>query len=74
MGELSVLNYEGDTKTIWDSDNKDEVENAKKQFDFFSKKGFTAFSVGKDDDKDDKITKFDPKLEKIIFVPRIVGG
>ena len=74
-GELSVLNREGDTKIIWDSNNDDEVEAARKTFDGLKKKGFMAYkAIGKDGRKGDIIKDFDPEAERIIMVPRMVGG
>lgn len=75
-GEMAVMNHTGDTKTIWDSKNPDEVENARKQFEFFTKtKKFAAFMVAKNGDKTtEQIREFDPSLEKIIFVPPLAGG
>ena len=73
-GEMCVINETGDTKTIWDSDNPAEVAVAERTFKEFKDKGFAAFSVTKKGDKDEQIKKFDPELEKIIFVPPIVGG
>lgn len=75
-GEMAMMNETGDTKTIWDSKNPDEVENARKQFEFFTKtKKFAAFKVAKNGDKTSEIIReFDPELEKIIFVPALAGG
>ncbi len=75
-GEMALMNETGDTKTIWDSKNPDEVEAAKKQFDFFVKtKKYAAFKVAKNGDKtSEQIREFDPELEKIIFVPALAGG
>lgn len=74
MGELRCLNETGDTKMIWDPDNKDEVEVAKDQFNALKKKGFTAFSVKKNGEKNEKIEKFDADAGMIIMVPKIIGG
>jgi hypothetical protein len=38
------------------------------------KKGFTAYSVKKDGEKNQKIKFFDPDAGKIILVPPIIGG
>jgi hypothetical protein len=74
-GELAVINKEGDTKTIWSSDKPDEVEVARAAFDTFKKKGYRAFSVkGKDGEQDKMVDKFDPAMERIIFIPPISGG
>lgn len=74
MGELRELNETGDTKVIWDPDNRDEVDAAKCQFNTLKSKGFTAYSVNKDGEKNKAITEFDPKASKIIMVPKIAGG
>jgi hypothetical protein len=74
MGELRELNETGDTKVVWDPDNRDEVDAAKCQFNTLKSKGFTAYSVGKDGEKNKAIAEFDPKASKIIMVPKIAGG
>lgn len=73
-GIMAILDATGDTKVIWDKDNKDEVETAKATFDRLIKKGFAAFSVKKNGDADKKIKEFDPDLEKIILIPQMAGG
>lgn len=73
-GEMKVLDTTGDSKIIWDSDNKDEVDAARETFNNLKKKGFTAFSVGKKGEKDKKIDEFDPNAEKLIMVPVLQGG
>lgn len=75
MGSLAIMNKEGDTKVIWDSNNTDEVEAAETQFNMLIKKGFMAFEVGTKGKKTNiQVMEFDPDLEKIIMVPPIVGG
>lgn len=74
-GWMAEMNHTGDTKTIWDSKNPDEVEAARKQFDLFVKdKKYAAFMVGKDGEKTEQIRTFDPTIEKIIFVKPLAGG
>lgn len=72
--ELCVLDQTGDTKLMWNSDNKDEVDAAKEMFDKLKKKGYLAFSVKANGDKGEAITKFDADAEKIIMAPPAVGG
>lgn len=74
MGQLATLDSTGDTKVIWDADNPAEVETARETFEKLTKKGFRAFSVKKNGEQDELITKFDPSLEKIILVPMQKGG
>ena len=45
MNQMRCLNETGDTKVIWDPENKDEVDAAKAQFKTLKGKGFQAYSV-----------------------------
>ena len=74
MGKLICLDPSGDTKIIWDKDNTDEIEAAKATFKKLKDKGFTPYSVDKTGDKKEVITEFDKNAEKIIMIPRLVGG
>jgi len=71
---IAVLGSSGDTKKIWDKNNEDEVEDARASFDRLRKKGYAAFSVGKDGSKDKQIFEFDPDAERMIMVPAMQGG
>ena len=72
--EMCILDGGGDTKVIWDPANADEVKNAKRTFKDLLKKGFTAFRVDTDGEKDGQIREFEPDAQKLIMVPRIMGG
>lgn len=74
MGRLAIMGPEGDTKLIWDSDNEEEVANARRTFDDLRRKGYAAYSVKRSGKKGKVITEFDPDAEKIILIPRVVGG
>ena len=73
-GEMRILGSEGDVKVIWDCEKEDEVESARKQFKELTDKGYLAFSVKKNGEQNEKISKFDPDLEKMILVPMVRGG
>ncbi len=74
VGLLAVMGMGGDTKSIWDPDNEDEVEAAKKQFDELIEGGHAAFKVKKSGKPGKKITEFDPSAGKVILVPPVRGG
>tara|TARA_Y100000310_G_scaffold28146_1_gene26798 strand:+ start:2166 stop:2390 length:225 start_codon:yes stop_codon:yes gene_type:complete len=74
MGQMCVLDQTGDTKTIWDPNEPDEVKAAKKQFKSLTEKGYRAFRVDEDGEKDGQMDEFDPGAGKIIFVKQMVGG
>ena len=72
--EMSILGREGDIKTIWNSENAEEVEHARKTFEDLTKKGFSAFAVKHMGGQGERIAKFDPSKEKMILVPQLRGG
>lgn len=72
--EMAIMDHTGDTKLIWDSDNSDEVENAKRTFKDLKKKGYACFSVNKKGDKGEVINEFDPLAERLIMAPPLAGG
>lgn len=75
MGEMRIIGGKGDTKVIWNPENKDEVKAAEKQFkDLVKKRKFAAFHVREDGGQGERITEFDPQAGKIIMVPPMAGG
>ncbi len=72
--ELAVMDRTGDTKTMWDPNKPDEVEVAEETFKRLKKKGYAIYRVTAKGDKDTIMHTFDPKAEKLIAVPPIVGG
>lgn len=74
MGEMRVVDPTGDTKTIWNSDDPDEVAAARDQFDTLRGKGFIAYRVDDEGDKSAVLREFDPEAEKMILRPPMAGG
>jgi hypothetical protein len=80
MPELKIMDAEeycrsffSVEKVIWDKDNPDEIEIARKQFDSLLKKGHIAFTVDKKGEEK-QIKKFNPNLGRIFFAPILQGG
>ena len=72
---LEVMGPEGDTKTIWDPDKQDEVDNARQTFENLVDKGYRAYHVvGKDGAQGDKMDEFDPVAGRMILIPPMQGG
>jgi hypothetical protein len=72
---MATLDSTGDTKVIWDSENADEVANAKATFDRLTKdRKFSAFRVKKDGAAGERMDSFDKNAEKVILVPQLQGG
>lgn len=75
LSAISVMDSTGDTKLIWDRNNADEVENARRTFADLKKKGHAAFRVtGTDGAKGEQLHEFDPNAERMIMVPQMRGG
>ena len=75
MHELAVMDPTGDTKTIWDPNNEDEVAEAKGTFDRLKAKGFAAFRVtGPKGEQGEILREFDPKAGRMIMIPALAGG
>ena len=74
MPEMLVMDSSGDTKTIWDSQNADEVANARRTFDDLKKKRYLAYRVKGEGTKGQLMTEFDPDAEKMILSPPMAGG
>ena len=73
-GELAIMDHTGDTKIIWSRDNDDEIANAERTFKDLKKKGYAVFKVDKKGDKAEQVHEFDKSVERLIFVPALVGG
>lgn len=75
MGELRIMDRKkGDTKTVWDKNDEDQVEAAEAQFKELTEKGYLAYTVKKDGKPGKKMSKFDPNAEAVILAPPVVGG
>lgn len=71
---MAVMDGTGDTKTIWNPNNQDEVDAARDTFKALRKKGYLIYRVNAEGNKGKAMTEFDPDAEKMIAVPAIVGG
>lgn len=78
MGALKVLDKVlGDKKVTWDKGKQDEVDVARREFDYLVKeKGYAAYKVDRKGKKveNEIIRTFDPTLEEVILIPQKVGG
>lgn len=73
-GELCVMDHTGDTKSIWNPDNPDEVSAARSTFDSLKSKGYLAYTVEESGKRGSLIHSFDPRAGKIIMSPPMAGG
>lgn len=81
MGMLRVMSRNGDDRVAWDTQQVDAgdpealaaVREAERIFGFHQARGSTAFRVEKGQ-AIVRMDEFDPDVEQIIVVPRVVGG
>lgn len=72
---IHTLDNTGDTRLMWSRDNQPEVDAARDLFKTLKKKQYTAYRAeGKEGSRGEVIHEFDPEAERIIMVPRQVGG
>jgi hypothetical protein len=71
---MHPLDHTGDSKTVWDPENPEEVAAARATFERLTKKGYRAFNVGGKGQKAGQMNEFDPQAEKMILVPQQAGG
>ena len=74
MGTMHVMDVTGDSKTIWDPNNADEVAQARKTFNDLKAKGYSAYKVRDDGKKAEIMVSFDPQAGKLILSPAMAGG
>ena len=66
--EMAKMGLDGDTKTIWDKSNPDEVANARNTFNDLKAKGYRAYHcVGKGGTQGEPMNEFDPDIERMIM-------
>lgn len=74
-GVAETIHLAGDLKIIWDRNKPHEVEAARTMFNAMVTQGYAAFKV-KDNDgnKGDKISEFDPNVERLVMIAPMQGG
>jgi len=73
MGSQIVMDRTGDTRHIFDNQDRAEVAKAERRFRELTGAGFTA-AVRSGQGEQRIIRSFDPTAEETLFYPRLVGG
>jgi hypothetical protein len=74
VGEMSIMDGSGHKQLTWDTNRPDEIAAAQKAFNRLVAKGYSAFASEKKMEPKYRVSKFDPTMEEVIMVPRMVGG
>lgn len=73
-GVICIMDSSGHQELTWHLDKGDEIANARAAFERFLTQGYTAFGALTRTQPKHVIKAFDPQMEEVIMVPRIVGG
>lgn len=73
-GVMNIMDETGHRQMSWNLRNAKEIAAAQKTFDRLIQRGHVAFGAPNKSDLKHPITTFDPTLEEVVMVPRIVGG
>lgn len=73
-GAMNILDQSGHRQVTWNTSNAREVAAAQKTFDHLVRHGYAAFGAALKSGPKQSMTAFDPAMEEVVMVPRIVGG
>lgn len=74
IGVMNIMDRSGHKQLTWSTDRLDEIVEAKETFDALMKKGYSAFGANQKEEAKHLIKEFDPTVEEMVLVPKIVGG
>jgi hypothetical protein len=74
VGEMNVMDSSGHKQLKWDRDRPDEIAAMTQLFDRLVGQGYSGFASKKKMEAKHAIRKFDPTMEELVMVPKIVGG
>ncbi len=73
-GEMNIMDASGHQQLKWSMSKAAEIAAAQATFDCLMKQGYAAFGSTKKMQAKHEINTFDPTMEELVMVPRIVGG
>jgi hypothetical protein len=73
-GVMNIMDDSGHRQLHWDMANAKDIAAAQKTFDRLVKQGYAAFGATGPGEAKRTITAFDPTMDEVVMVPRIVGG
>jgi hypothetical protein len=71
---MSIMDGSGHKQLTWNTDRLDEIIAAQETFDRLIGRGYSAFGSEKKSEPKHLVGKFDPTMEEVVMVPRMVGG
>jgi len=74
MNVQIVMDRSGDTRHEFDATDADAVVRAEERFQNLTGKGFRAVALGKGGEQGELLRRFDPTVERTLFIPQLQGG
>lgn len=76
FGIFRILNQkDGDKRLVWNRLSLADMNEASRMFDQFTAEGLQGYRVGGDGRQGERMEKFDPTAEEVIFLPiKLVAG
>lgn len=74
IGEMNIMDASGHQQLKWHMSKVEEIVAAQATFDRLMKQGYAAFASTKKTELKHGVSTFDPTMEEVVMVPRIVGG
>jgi hypothetical protein len=71
---MNILDESGHRQVTWDASNAKEIAAAQKTFDRLMRHGYAAFGATARTGPKQSMSAFDPAMDEVVMVPRIVGG
>jgi hypothetical protein len=71
---MKILSQTGDDRIVWDNEDGREAIEAKKKFTELLSKGYKAYSVDLNGNKNRRIKEFDVEAEEILMIPATAKG
>jgi hypothetical protein len=74
MGVQIVMDGSGDTRHRFDLADTESIAKAEKRFRKLTGLGFRAVALGENGSSGELIDRFDPNIERTLFIPQFKGG
>jgi hypothetical protein len=74
MAVQIIMDRDGDTRHEFDVADRNTIARAEERFRELTGKGFRAVALGKDGNPGTLLDKFDPLVERTLFIPQLQGG
>lgn len=74
IGVINIMDESGHQQVNWNMSQAQDIAAAQKTFDRLISRGYAAFGSSNRLATKHPIRTFDPTMEEVVMVPRIVGG